>query len=127
MQMLITSSDAMLLWSVAAAVKVNEIEETPALLNSSSSSSSGSNNDVPKNFPHVLATRMTKYLQALENLMLVPGKSEYLFWNQTTQRRAFILATLLAIAMWARNSKHLHHAIPCIEGLAINVHLRSRL
>jgi hypothetical protein len=113
---------------IAAAVEVNAIEETPTLLNSSSSSSSsGSDNDVPKNFPHVLAKRMTKYLQALECLMLVPGKSEYLFWNETTQRRAFIIATLLAIVMWARNSKHLHHAIPCIEGLAINVHLRSRL
>lgn len=71
-----------------------------------------------KELNSVVAEQLTKCLNALERNM-VPGKAEH--------RRAIVLATLVAIVVWARNAKHLHEAMPRIRGAAINVHLRSRL
>ena len=65
-----------------------------------------------------VAEQLTKCLNALERNM-VPGKAEH--------RRAIILATLVAIAVWARNAKHLHQSLPRIRCSVINVHIRSRL
>lgn len=70
----------------------------------------------------IVAEQLSKYLQVLERSM-VPATLN----QNTTHRRAIILATLVAVAVWARNSKHLHEAMPCIKGSAINVHIRSRL
>lgn len=66
----------------------------------------------------VVAEQLTKCLQALER-NVVPGKAEH--W------RGIILATLVAVVVWARNAKHLHESMPRIRGSAINVHIRSRL
>ncbi|XP_024360647.1 uncharacterized protein [Physcomitrium patens] len=73
----------------------------------------------------IVGEQLIKYLQFLER-SVVPGKLEHATWK-TTQRRAIILVTLVAIAVWARNAKHLHESMPRIRGFAINVHIRSRL
>jgi hypothetical protein len=76
----------------------------------------------------MVAEQLTKYLQVLER-SVAAGKSEHqAAWShKTTHRRAIILATLVAVAVWARNAKHLHESMPRIKGCAINVHIRSRL
>ena len=67
----------------------------------------------------MVAEQLTKYLHALERSMV---------HNKTDHRRAIILATLVAIAVWARNAKHLHQSLPRLtRGAHINVHFRSRL
>lgn len=71
----------------------------------------------------IMVEQLTKYLQALERSM-VPAAT----LNQKAMHwRAIILATLVAVAVWARNSKHLHESMPSIRGSSINVHIRSRL
>lgn len=69
----------------------------------------------------MVTEQLTKYLQVLERT-IVQGTL-----NHSQHRQAIIVATLVAVAMWARNSKHLHESMPRIKGSCINVHIRSRL
>lgn len=71
----------------------------------------------------MVAKQLIKYLHALESSM-VPAAT---LTQKTTHWRAIILATLVAVAVWARNSRHLHESMPRIKGSRINVHIRSRL
>lgn len=106
---------------VLATVKVSSLESPKK---STSSPKLNKYNSIQQ-LNAIVGEQLIKYLQFLER-SVVPGKLEHATWK-TTQRRAIILVTLVAIAVWARNAKHLHESMPRIRGFAINVHIRSRL
>lgn len=72
--------------------------------------------------------QLVKHLRDLERVSVTGKPESHATWNsRTTHKRAIILATLVAVAVWARNAKQLHESMPRIRGSAINMHIRSRL